>query len=149
VHRLWKTKLQSCVGGREHHLHSQAEIFDRAAACELIGRQAGDLRGRTACDLMRDLWIALANEAPYLQQSVLIEQVDLIETISSPIHAGLEATSARDGLHAMEEKQHCGNGQQKLRLVDDAGRLAELSQARADARKITPDARDRAFPPPL
>jgi hypothetical protein len=98
---------------------------------------------------MRDLWIALANEVPYLQQSALIEQVDLIETISGPIHAGLEATSARDGLHAMDEKQHCGNGQQKLRLVDDAGRLAELSQARADARKITHDARDRGLPPPL
>jgi hypothetical protein len=75
-------KSRPALNIREVIIPSQTDIFDRAAACDRASRIAVYEQRRVALELLRDMWIAVANEAPYLSRAALVEQVDVVEGIS-------------------------------------------------------------------
>jgi hypothetical protein len=62
-------------------LLSQADIFERAEQCERASQAAADSQRKVMLELLRDMWIALANETPFLPEAVIEEQVRIIERI--------------------------------------------------------------------
>ena len=62
---------------------SQSDIFQRAEECERACEAAADDQRKVMFELLRDMWIALANETPFLPARVLEEQVELVERIHS------------------------------------------------------------------
>ncbi len=61
----------------------QSDIWDRAAGCDCASRSHSDLQRRAALELLRDMWIAVANELPYLTPRELAAQVEIVEGIGS------------------------------------------------------------------
>jgi hypothetical protein len=62
-------------------LLSQADIFERARACERASQAASDPQRKVMLELLRDMWIALANEVPFLSETMLSEQLEIVERI--------------------------------------------------------------------
>jgi hypothetical protein len=60
---------------------TQADLFDRAAMCELASKNAVDEEQRLSLQKLRDLWIALANESPSMSEERLANEVAAIERI--------------------------------------------------------------------
>jgi len=60
---------------------SQADIFERAAQCDRESRQAGDPERRKVLALLREMWISVANETPFMSPSELSEQIRVVERI--------------------------------------------------------------------
>ncbi len=59
----------------------QSDIWDRAVSCDSESRRNTDLQHRAAFELLRDMWIAVANEMPFLSERELTEQVEIVEGI--------------------------------------------------------------------
>ena len=59
----------------------QSDIWDRAVSCDGESRRDADVQRRAAFELLRDMWIAVANELPYLTPRELAEQVEIVEGI--------------------------------------------------------------------
>ncbi len=59
----------------------QSDIWDRAAQCDHESRSHSDLQRRAALELLRDMWIAVANELPYLTPRELAAQMEIVEGI--------------------------------------------------------------------
>jgi hypothetical protein len=59
----------------------QGEIFERAAACERASQSALDPQRKVTLALLREMWIALANELPYLSEATIREHVLAVEKI--------------------------------------------------------------------
>jgi hypothetical protein len=59
----------------------QSDIFERAAECERAVEQIADPQRRVVLGMLREMWIAIGNESPYLSPSMLDEQVGLLEKI--------------------------------------------------------------------
>ncbi len=51
------------------------ELLDQVAECERLMELAADPRKRMAFKLLRDLWIALANESPRFDSGRLSEEI--------------------------------------------------------------------------
>ena len=62
-------------------LRANAEIFERAAACERASQSALDPQRKVTLALLREMWIALANELPYLCEATIREHVLAVEKI--------------------------------------------------------------------
>jgi hypothetical protein len=58
----------------------QCEIFERAAECERA-IQTADPQRKVVLGMLREMWIAIGNESPYLSPSKLDEQVGMLEQI--------------------------------------------------------------------
>ncbi len=55
-----------------------SELYDRAAECERLMQLAADPGKRMAFKLLRDLWIALANESAHFDCVRLSEEIAAI-----------------------------------------------------------------------
>jgi hypothetical protein len=64
-------------------LHRQADLFDRAEDCERAFGAAGDPEAKAALKILRDMWIALANESSGLSEASLAKEVAAIEELQS------------------------------------------------------------------
>lgn len=62
---------------------SQSEIFEKAAECELLMERERDQVRNTACRLLRDMWIALANESTSMSSEELALEVASLDQIQS------------------------------------------------------------------
>jgi len=60
---------------------SQADIFDRAEQCERASREAADPERQKLLALLREMWISVANESPFLSPFELSEQFRMVEGI--------------------------------------------------------------------
>ncbi|HEY2229097.1 MAG TPA: hypothetical protein VGI22_15465 [Xanthobacteraceae bacterium] len=67
----------------------QADLFERAARCQRAGECAGDSSQRVALRLLRDLWIALANESPSMTEAEAAREIAAIEMIHERTFASL------------------------------------------------------------
>ncbi len=63
----------------------QADLFDRAKDCERALNAAGDPEKKIAFRILRDMWIALANESSGLSEVDLARQVAAIEELQSTL----------------------------------------------------------------
>jgi hypothetical protein len=59
----------------------QSDIFERAAACERAIQQVADPHRKVMLGMLREMWIAIGNESPFLSPSMLNEQIGMIEQI--------------------------------------------------------------------
>jgi hypothetical protein len=58
---------------------TQADLFDMAAKCELASQNAADDVQRLSLRKLRDLWTALANESPNMDDESLVKEIAAIE----------------------------------------------------------------------
>jgi len=63
----------------------QADLFDRAEDCERAFSAAGDPEARAVLKILRDMWIALANESSGLSQASLAKEVAAVEELQSAL----------------------------------------------------------------
>jgi hypothetical protein len=63
----------------------QADLFDRAEDCERAFSAAGDPEAKAALKILRDMWIALANESSGLSEASLAKEVAAIEELQSAL----------------------------------------------------------------
>jgi len=61
----------------------QADLFDRAAACERASQSAINLQQKLVLARLRDLWTAVANESPSMSDDELAQEITRMETISA------------------------------------------------------------------
>jgi hypothetical protein len=61
----------------------QAELFDKAAGCERAMNMASDPWQKVTFKLLRDMWIALANESLSMSTPQLVNEIAAIEEIQS------------------------------------------------------------------
>jgi hypothetical protein len=61
----------------------QAELFDKAADCERAMNMATDPWQKVTFKLLRDMWIALANESLSMTTPQLVNEIAAIEEIQS------------------------------------------------------------------
>jgi hypothetical protein len=61
----------------------QAELFDKAANCERAMNMAADPWQQVTFKLLRDMWIALANESLSMTMPQLAAEIAAIEEIQS------------------------------------------------------------------
>jgi hypothetical protein len=61
----------------------QAELFDKAADCERAMNGASDPWQKVTFKLLRDMWIALANESLSMTKPQLANEIAAIEEIQS------------------------------------------------------------------
>jgi hypothetical protein len=61
----------------------QSELFDRAADCERLRNLTSDHYKKLTLRLMRDLWIALANESVGMSERVLLNEIAGLDKIQS------------------------------------------------------------------
>jgi len=61
----------------------QAELFDKAADCERAMNVASDPWQQVTFKLLRDMWIALANESLSMSKLQLANEIAAIEEIQS------------------------------------------------------------------
>ena len=61
----------------------QAELFDKAADCERAMNVAADPGQKVTFKLLRDMWIALANESVSMSTPQLVNEIAAIEEIQS------------------------------------------------------------------
>jgi hypothetical protein len=66
-------------------LQRQADLFDRAEDCERAFSAAGDPEAKAALKILRDMWIALANESSGLSEDNLAREVAAIEELQSAL----------------------------------------------------------------
>jgi hypothetical protein len=71
---------------------SQADLFDRATSYEGLARAEGDETRKKVWLLLRDMWIALANESATISEEKLaMEVAEAVEQI----HQTLQRENAR------------------------------------------------------
>ncbi|HEY6259248.1 MAG TPA: hypothetical protein VIY51_26010 [Xanthobacteraceae bacterium] len=63
----------------------QADLFNRAQDCERALDAALDPQKKIALKILRDMWIALANESSGLSELDLAKQVAAIEELQSTV----------------------------------------------------------------
>ena len=61
----------------------QSELFDRAANCERLTNLTSDHNKRLTLRLVRDLWIALANESPGMSERALSRAIAALDEMLS------------------------------------------------------------------
>ena len=61
----------------------QSELFDRAADCERLRNLTCDHYNKLTLRLMRDLWIALANESVAMPEHVVLNELAELDKIQS------------------------------------------------------------------
>jgi hypothetical protein len=66
----------------------QAEIFDRAAECDRLMNRETDEVKRTALRLVKEMWIALANESVGMPSAVLTREIAAIDEIQNGLLDG-------------------------------------------------------------
>jgi hypothetical protein len=59
----------------------QSELFDRAAECGRLIELETDEVKKTALGLLRQMWIALANESPSMTERELAKEIAAIEEL--------------------------------------------------------------------
>jgi hypothetical protein len=68
----------------------ESELFDRAAECNrLIELETDDVK-KTALGLLRQMWIALANESSSMTERELAKEIAAIEELQSAFRSGTE-----------------------------------------------------------
>jgi hypothetical protein len=67
----------------------QSDLFDRAEECERQGQLASDLSTQTSFNMLRDLWIALANHSANMAADRLAEEVGMLEKIQATLEASV------------------------------------------------------------
>ena len=72
----------------------QADLFDRAEGCERAFGAEHDPDAKAALKILRDMWIALANESSGLSEVSLAKEVAAIEELQSAV-AGKWKTAER------------------------------------------------------
>ena len=72
----------------------QAELFDKAADCERAMNVASDPWQKVTFKLLRDMWIALANESPSMTKPQLTNEIAAIEEIQSAATGAAKAAMA-------------------------------------------------------
>jgi hypothetical protein len=77
-------------------MSSQAELFERAATCERAIGGIGDPSRQLALRLLRDLWIAAANESPSMTDAQVAREIASIEKIQARIRIPGFATGERE-----------------------------------------------------
>jgi hypothetical protein len=70
-------------------MNSQSDLFERAAACDRLRDEETDEIRKTAFRLLRDMWIALANESAEMSREELTQEVSALAEIQS----GLQRSS--------------------------------------------------------
>ena len=65
----------------------QAYLFDKAESCERAFSATGDPEAKAALKILRDMWIALANESSGLSEDSLAREVAAIEELQSALAA--------------------------------------------------------------
>ena len=83
----------------------QSDLFDRAADCERLKNLTSDHYKKLTLRLMRDLWIALANESPGMREHVLLNEIAELDKIQSgldPSVGGVVADGTVAQLEALE-----------------------------------------------
>ena len=63
----------------------QSDLFDRAADCERLRNLTSDHYKKLTLRLMRDLWIALANESPGMPERVLLNEIAELDKIQASL----------------------------------------------------------------
>jgi hypothetical protein len=63
----------------------QSELFDRAADCERLRILTSDRYKKLTLRLMRDLWIALANESVGMSERVLLNEIAELDKIQADL----------------------------------------------------------------
>ena len=67
----------------------QSDLFDRAEECERQGQLASDMSTQTSFNMLRDLWIALANHSANMAADRLAEEVGMLEKIQATLEASV------------------------------------------------------------
>ena len=75
-------------------MSQQSELFDRAADCERLKNLTSDHYKRLTFRLMRDLWIALANECAGMSKKVLLNEIAELDKMQSDLSKTQLATLA-------------------------------------------------------
>jgi len=63
----------------------QSELFDRAAECERLTQEASDTGKQTAFRMLREMWIALANESSSMSSQMLAKEIAAIDELQATI----------------------------------------------------------------
>jgi hypothetical protein len=71
----------------------QSDIFERAAECERA-IQTADPQRKVVLGMLREMWIAIGNESPYLSPSMLDKQIGTLEQIHL---SALASATSRSG----------------------------------------------------
>jgi hypothetical protein len=64
-------------------MSQQADLFERAAVCERAGQDAASPEQQLALRLLRDLWIAAANDSPSMTEADVAREIAVIEKIQA------------------------------------------------------------------
>ena len=67
----------------------QSDLFDRAEECERQEQLASDLSTQTSFNMLRDLWIALANHSANMPADRLAEEIGMLEKIQATLEASV------------------------------------------------------------
>ena len=72
----------------------QAGLFDKAADCERAMNAASDPWQKVSFKLLRDMWIALANESLSMTKPQLANEIAAIEEIQAAATGAVKAPAA-------------------------------------------------------
>jgi hypothetical protein len=72
----------------------QADLFERAAKCELASRAVADRTRRAIMQQLRDLWMNLANQSPFMSEIQVREEMAALENIHAAVFGAGENTAA-------------------------------------------------------
>jgi|HubBroStandDraft_6_1064221.scaffolds.fasta_scaffold3291592_1 hypothetical protein len=89
--RNWARDRDERKGTR---MSRQAELFDKAADCERAMNTASEPWQKVTFRLLRDMWIALANESLSMTKPQLANEIAAIEEIQSAATGPAKAPAA-------------------------------------------------------
>jgi hypothetical protein len=79
--------------GREGAMSRQSQILDRVTGCERLMQEASDTGKQTAFRMLREMWIALANESYSMSSEVLSKEIAAIEEMQAAVVGGRKTTN--------------------------------------------------------
>jgi hypothetical protein len=69
-------------------MSTKTDLFDRAAECERLMNLATEADKKTRFRLLRDMWIALANESGSMSAEELAQRIADIDKIQNGMNSG-------------------------------------------------------------
>ena len=77
-------------------MSQQSELFDRAADCDRLKNLTSDHYERLILKIMRDLWIALANESAGMSERVLLNEIAELDKLQLGLDSKTQLATLSD-----------------------------------------------------